>query len=139
MTCYQFSTNALAFAAISTDLSVNGTMSGGVCEPVCIVPASFSIQLLAKIFPSIISSSESRSGDGTRKGLPTVLTDLTMLLDSEANVNFFTNCDLLSNIITNLTKLKNIQETVGITACSSVGQLALALHGIPLDLTTDYY
>ena len=85
------STNALAFAAISTDLSVNETRSGGVCEPVHIVPASFSINSLAEIFPSIASSSESRSEGGAWDGPPTVLTDLTMLLDSRTNVNLFTN------------------------------------------------
>ena len=108
-----FSINELAFAAISTDLSVNGTRSGGVCEPVCIVPASFSIQSLAEIFTSIISSSESKSGVGARKGPPSVLTDPIMLLDSGANVNLFTNSDLISNIITNLTKSKKYTRDCG--------------------------
>ena len=75
-------TNALAFAAISTDLSAHATRSGGVCEPVCIVPTYFSIQSSEEIFPSIISSSESRSGGGAQTGPPTVLMDLIMLLDS---------------------------------------------------------
>ena len=103
-----FSTKSLVFATISTDLSVNGTWSGGVCEPVCIVPASFSIRLLdffSFFFsPSIISSAESRSG-GARKGPPTVFMDIKMFLDIGANANLFTNCDFLSNIITNLKKL----------------------------------
>lgn len=65
--------------------------------------------------------------------------DLILLLDSRKNVNLFNNSNILTNIITDLTKSKNIQGALAHLRHSIIGKLAPELHCIPLDINADYY
>lgn len=90
-----------------------------------------------------INSSESRSEGRvkawTRSPWLSVLTDLTMLFDSWANMNIHNNPDILANLLDDATKSKSIWESSAHFLFYTTGNMSLELKHLPLVHNTDYY